>query len=103
MPHIVEKILMRAIALLLTSSQLEIFRENYEPPKSQESQVWEFRDSHFGVPGRKGHLDVALVKRHRVYYKGEGGGFPPSLGHGESCESKLPVAYLSTKSAPTMH
>jgi hypothetical protein len=24
----------------------------------------------------KSHLDVALVKRHRVYYKGEGGGFP---------------------------
>jgi hypothetical protein len=25
--------------------------------------------------------------RHKEYYKGEGGGFPPSLGHGESCES----------------
>jgi len=24
----------------------------------------------------KGHLDVSLVERHRVYYKGEGGGFP---------------------------
>jgi hypothetical protein len=28
---------------------------------------------------------------------------PPSLGHGESCESELPVARPSTKSAPTMH
>jgi hypothetical protein len=30
----------------------------------------------FGSPGTKSHLDVALVERHRVHYKGEGGGFP---------------------------
>jgi hypothetical protein len=24
----------------------------------------------------KSHMDVGLVERHRVYYKGEGGGFP---------------------------
>jgi hypothetical protein len=29
-----------------------------------------------GSLGRKSHLDVAPIKRHRVYYKGEGGGFP---------------------------
>jgi hypothetical protein len=29
-----------------------------------------------GSPGTKSHLDVAPVERHRVYYKGEGGGFP---------------------------
>jgi hypothetical protein len=29
-----------------------------------------------GSPGTKSHLDVSLVERHRVYYKGEGGGFP---------------------------
>jgi hypothetical protein len=29
-----------------------------------------------GSPGTKSHLDVALMERHRVYYKGEGGGFP---------------------------
>ncbi len=27
-------------------------------------------------PGTKNHLDVAPVERRRVYYKGEGGGFP---------------------------
>jgi hypothetical protein len=27
-------------------------------------------------PRTKSHLDVGLVERHRVYYKGEGGGFP---------------------------
>jgi len=30
----------------------------------------------FGSLGTKSHLDVGLVERHRVYYKGEGGGFP---------------------------
>jgi hypothetical protein len=29
-----------------------------------------------GSPGIKSHLDVSLVERHKVYYKGEGGGFP---------------------------
>jgi hypothetical protein len=65
-------------------------------------------------------LDVAPVERHKVYYKGEGGGFPqvqavvslvcpgcpwlpPSPGRGESCVSGLPVARPNTKSAPTMH
>jgi hypothetical protein len=30
----------------------------------------------FGSLGTKCHLDVGFVKRHKVYYKGEGGGFP---------------------------
>ncbi len=29
----------------------------------------------FGSPRTKCHLDVGLVKRHKIYYKGEGGGF----------------------------
>ncbi len=29
----------------------------------------------FGSPKTKSHLDVALVERHRIYYKGKGGGF----------------------------
>jgi hypothetical protein len=30
----------------------------------------------FRIPGTKSHLDVAPVERRKVYYKGEGGGFP---------------------------
>jgi len=30
----------------------------------------------FGSPGTKCHLDVGLVERHKVYYKGKCGGFP---------------------------
>jgi hypothetical protein len=29
-----------------------------------------------GVPGEKSHLDAGPVESHRIYYKGEGGGFP---------------------------
>jgi len=29
-----------------------------------------------GSPGTKSHLEVGLMERHIVYYKGEGGGFP---------------------------
>jgi hypothetical protein len=36
----------------------------------------QFRDSHLGSPEKNNHLDVASVESYRVYYKGEGGGFP---------------------------
>jgi hypothetical protein len=42
-----------------------------------------------GSPGKKSHLDVASVRSCREYYKGEGGGFPPSPARGVSCESEL--------------
>jgi len=62
-----------------------------------------FWDSHAGVPGvsgQNGHLDATPMASHRVYYKGEGGGFPQGPGHGESCVSVLPVACPNTKGIP---
>jgi hypothetical protein len=57
-----------------------------------------------GSLGTKSHLDVAPMEKRKIYYKGEeGGGFPPSPNHGDSCVSELPVACPNTKSAPTMH
>jgi hypothetical protein len=41
-----------ATILLQTSSQLEVCTQSYGHPKSQESQLWEFRDSHLGVSGQ---------------------------------------------------
>jgi hypothetical protein len=35
-----------------------------------------FQDSHSRVPGEKNHLDVGFMASHKIYYKGEGGGFP---------------------------
>jgi len=37
----------------------------------------QFRDSNLG-PEKKNHLDVASAESCRVYYMGEGGGFPES-------------------------
>jgi hypothetical protein len=33
-----------------------------------------------GSTGTKSHLDVAPMERRKIYYKGEGGGFPPKFG-----------------------
>jgi hypothetical protein len=41
-------------------------------PQSHESPNFE----NFGSPETKCDLDVGFMKRHKVYYKGEGGGFP---------------------------
>jgi hypothetical protein len=76
MPHTVEKLSMRATTLLETTSQSEFCSQSYGAPKLWESQIGRFQDSHLGVQGQKVHLDVGTVDKHRVYYKGEGGGFP---------------------------
>jgi len=57
----------------------------------------------FGSPKTKSHLDVGLVERRRVYYKGEGGGFPQVCAVVSLVNLRLPVACPSTKSAPTRH
>ncbi len=77
--HTVEKVATRATTLLQTALPSEVCLQSYEASKSQESRWAGFRDSRagvLGVPGEKSHLDVGPVENHRVYYKGEGGGFP---------------------------
>jgi hypothetical protein len=56
-----------------------------------------------GSPETKSHLDVGFMERHRIYYKGEGGGFPQVRTVVSLVSSNLPVARHSTKSASTMH
>jgi hypothetical protein len=56
-----------------------------------------------GSPGTKCHLDVALVERHIVYYKGEGGDFPQVRVLVSLVSPSLPMIRPSTKSAQTMH
>jgi hypothetical protein len=43
----------------------------------------------FGSLETKCHLDVGLMERHKVYYKGEGSGFPPSPSRGEYFKSEF--------------
>jgi hypothetical protein len=74
--HTVGKLLMRATTLLQTAPRSEVCSQSYGAPKLRESRLARFQDSHSGVPGKKSHLDVGPVRRCRVYYKGESGGFP---------------------------
>jgi len=57
----------------------------------------------FGTPRTKCHLDVGLVERHIIYYKGEGGGFPQVWAVVSFVSLNLPVAHLNTKNVSTMH
>jgi hypothetical protein len=57
----------------------------------------------FGNFWTKCHLDVGLMERHKVYYKGEGGGFPQVWVVVSLVSPSLPVTRPSTKSAQTMH
>jgi hypothetical protein len=102
MPHTVGKLLTRDTTLLHTSYQLEVFRESYGPSKLRESQVWEFQDSHLGVLGQNAIWIWPSWRGIKYTIKGKWW-LPPSLSRGESCESELPMARPSTKSAPTMH
>jgi hypothetical protein len=54
--HIIKKLLTKATTFLYTSYQLKVSSQSeactqsYGPLKLRESQLWEFRDSHLGVP-----------------------------------------------------
>ncbi len=57
----------------------------------------------FGSLGTKCHLDVAPMERCKIYYKGEGGGFPQVQAVVSLVILSLPLAHPNTKSAQTMH
>jgi hypothetical protein len=57
----------------------------------------------FGIPETKLHLGAGHMARHRVDYKGEGGGFPQIRAVVNLVSPNLLVVRPSTKSAPTMH
>jgi hypothetical protein len=54
----------------------------------------------FGTPpweSREKELDVASMERHKVYYMGEGGGFPRVRAMVSQVSPRLPVACPNTK------
>jgi hypothetical protein len=56
-----------------------------------------------GNPKTKWHLGVGPVAKHKVYYKGEGGGFPQVRVVMSLVSLCLPVAHPYTKSALATH
>jgi hypothetical protein len=51
----------------------------------------------------KWHLGANLVAKNKVYYKGDGGGFPQAWVVVNLVSPSLHVAYLNTKIVPTMN
>jgi hypothetical protein len=58
-------------------------------PKFAGIQVVGISELPLGSPRTKCHLDVGLVERHKIYYKGGRWWLPPSPGRGEFCESEF--------------
>ncbi len=52
------------------------------------------------MPRTKSHSDVGAVERHKVYYMGEGGGFPRVWTVVNQVSPELTVACPTTKGAP---
>jgi hypothetical protein len=76
MRHTIRKLWIRVITFLSIASQFKVCLQSYGAPKSLKSQPTRFWDFHLRVSREKNHLDVSSVANHRVYYKGEGCGFP---------------------------
>ncbi len=57
----------------------------------------------FGSPETKSHLDAGPVANHKVYYKGEGGGFPQIWAMVSLVSLNLLMVRLNTKNTPNMH
>jgi len=72
-------------------------------PKVAKVPTLEISGLQFGSPWTKCHLDVGLVERHKVYYKGKGGGFPQVWAVVSLVSPTLPMARPNIKNAPTMH
>jgi hypothetical protein len=68
-------------------------------PQSRENPNF----GNFGTPRTKCHLSVGPVAKHKVYYKGEGGGFPQIRAVMSFMSPNLPMTFPSTKSAQAMH
>jgi hypothetical protein len=100
--YAIGKLSMRAIISVQTSSRSEVYTISYEPAKLQGILTLVILGLPLGGPGTKSHSDVTPVGRCRVYYMGEGGGFPQVRAVVSLVNPKSPVARPSTKGAPAL-
>jgi hypothetical protein len=68
-------------------------------PKGTEVLVVKIPRLPSGNLGTKCHLDVSLMERHKIYYKGEGGGFSQVQTVVSFVNLRMPVLCPSTKNA----
>jgi len=94
MGHTVGKFSMRAITLLVSIGGLCAM---LWAPKVTRIRVVEISGFPFGSPKTKCHLDVGLVEKHKICYKGEGGGFPQVRAMVSLVSSSCPWFILTPK------
>jgi hypothetical protein len=95
--------LIKAITLLQTSFQLEVYKQSYGAPKLWGIPTLGISGLPLGSPGTKCHLGVGIVARHEVYYKGEGDGFPQVRVVVSLVNMSLPMVRFNTESVQIMH
>jgi hypothetical protein len=100
--HTVEKLSTRATTLLQTTFRSEVCSQSYGAPKSRESQLGRFRDSHLGVSGQKAIWMWAPWRGVEYTIRGKVVASPKSGPWWVLCVCVV-VACPSTKSAPTTH
>jgi hypothetical protein len=86
------------------------FASNFIPIGGLSKKLWSFKvlrvqtgiisGLFLGSPWTKSHSDVGATERHKVYYMGEGAGFPQVRAVVSQMSLELPVACPSTKGAP---
>jgi len=76
MQHTIGKLSTRGYNFALDLISIGDLHAKIWGPKVVEVPTLGISELSFGSPRTKCDLDVGLVERHKVYYKGEGDGFP---------------------------
>jgi hypothetical protein len=82
---------------------IESFHRKLWAPKFARIPIVKISGLPLGSPETKWHLGASHVAMHKVYYKGEGGGFPQVRVVVSLVSQSLPVAHPNTKSVQAMH
>jgi hypothetical protein len=91
------KALNKGYNFVLDFTSIEGMHAKLWAPKVTRVPVVKISGLSLGSPRTKCHLDVGLVERHKVYYKGEGGGFPQFRAMVSLVSLSLPMARPNTK------
>jgi hypothetical protein len=96
--------------MLLESSQQGLqlrFKPHPDRRSTQEVIILQSRESSnlgdFETPKTKSHLDEGATERCKIYYMGEGDGFPRIRAMMSLVSSRSPVVRPNTKGVSTMH
>ncbi len=103
MQHTIEKVLNKNYNFVLDLILIKGLHTKLWAPKAPRGPTLRISGLPLGSPKTKLDLGASLMAKHKVYYKGEGGGFPQVWVVVTFVSSCLPVLHPYTKIVPTMH